>query len=451
MEKSLYGLPKPAPNTGIINVKDFGAKGDGVNNDTNALNSLIQRLPAGSTLYFPSGRYRLAAQVTVDKLMHFTGQYPLILPVGNHNGFRVTTGGTGSKFSFMRFQGEGKNTGSLTNQTAIFYQGAGYGSVVGCYFTAFPGAGVAFSSTETSAQLGGTISACSFVDNNFGISSLARGEYWVIDGCDVNANNTGLQMIGGNLLINCCNFNYCINGLVNDTGTNNAHGVINACQFNHCTTLGLSIKNTALGQTIANCHVFESPINIDTTTGVSFENCTLNAGNYTLTAALNTIFRNCVFGTNYGGTYTATTSEVAFLNCFNLDGTIAYDPKTFSKTSAKQNGLGTVTTTNATQTTAGIIDIPLNSAGRYTIEVIARNTANNDTWAATKVAVIQVDGTGTGAIVGAVADLFTPISDAGMATCAATADVNADTMRVRVTGIAATTIKWDYRITPFAT
>src|SRR4249919_1616795 len=42
-----------------INVKDpiYGAAGDGVTNDTTAINNAIAALPTGGTLYFPPGRY----------------------------------------------------------------------------------------------------------------------------------------------------------------------------------------------------------------------------------------------------------------------------------------------------------------------------------------------------------------------------------------------------------
>lgn len=449
MEKGLLSFPRPLTNTGIVNVKDYGVKGDGVTNDATALNALISRSSAGTTLYFPQGTYRLTGVVTVSKQLHFTGQYPLIKPVGNQQAFQVTSTGTNSKFSFMRFQGEGKNTASRANQYGIYFNAAGGGQTVACEFTDFPGGGFAFGNTHQSANLGGTITACSFRNNKIAVDSLARGEYYQLIGCDINSNDTGFNQIGGNNEVVGCNFNYCGVGAKIDSGTNNAHGVFAACNFNHCTTYGIDFRNFTIGQKVSNCHVYESPININTTTGLSFENCTLDAGAYTITSGLNTIFRNCQFANTYGGTYTATTSEVAFIGCFNVDGRVAYDPKTFSNTYAKAYGAGTVTTTNATTTTAGTIDLVLNSGGKYRIELVARNTSNNDTWVAEKIAAVQVDGTGTGAIIGATTpDLFTPISDAGMVTCAATADISGDTLRVRVTGIAATTIKWDYRITP---
>lgn len=46
--------------TAAINVRDFGAKGDGVNDDTTAIQTAINCLPQGGRLYFPEGTYLTA-------------------------------------------------------------------------------------------------------------------------------------------------------------------------------------------------------------------------------------------------------------------------------------------------------------------------------------------------------------------------------------------------------
>ncbi len=50
------------PPPGSYNVKDYGARGDGITNDTNAIQAAIDSLPsAGGTLYFPAGIYIVKA------------------------------------------------------------------------------------------------------------------------------------------------------------------------------------------------------------------------------------------------------------------------------------------------------------------------------------------------------------------------------------------------------
>lgn len=45
----------------VVNIKDFGAVGDGVTNDTAAINSAIATLTDYKTLFFPSGKYKVTA------------------------------------------------------------------------------------------------------------------------------------------------------------------------------------------------------------------------------------------------------------------------------------------------------------------------------------------------------------------------------------------------------
>lgn len=45
-----------------INVKDFGAKGDGVTDDTEAIRNAINQIDENDVLFFPKGTYLLTPQ-----------------------------------------------------------------------------------------------------------------------------------------------------------------------------------------------------------------------------------------------------------------------------------------------------------------------------------------------------------------------------------------------------
>jgi parallel beta-helix repeat protein len=62
------GIPGGIPNYSVsINVKDapFGAKGDGVNDDSDGIANAIAAAPRGSAVYFPAGVYRVTKSITI--------------------------------------------------------------------------------------------------------------------------------------------------------------------------------------------------------------------------------------------------------------------------------------------------------------------------------------------------------------------------------------------------
>lgn len=54
-------------NEGMVSVKDYGAKGDGVSDDTQAVKKAIEFTPEGGIIYFPPGRYRLKETIELRR------------------------------------------------------------------------------------------------------------------------------------------------------------------------------------------------------------------------------------------------------------------------------------------------------------------------------------------------------------------------------------------------
>lgn len=83
-----------------VSVQDFGAVGDGVANDTAAIQNAINAFSsAGGTLYFPAGRYRVTDTLTVlDKCVSFQG-------AGSGQSNSITSG------SYIEFDGLGTKNG----------------------------------------------------------------------------------------------------------------------------------------------------------------------------------------------------------------------------------------------------------------------------------------------------------------------------------------------------
>ena len=76
----------------VVNVKDFGATGDGTTNDTVAIQAAIDSLAAtGGTVFFPTGTYRIARNIGTNDRWG--------VKVTNSN---ISLVGTGSGTAFRR-------------------------------------------------------------------------------------------------------------------------------------------------------------------------------------------------------------------------------------------------------------------------------------------------------------------------------------------------------------
>ena len=62
----------------IVSVKEYGAVGDGLNDDTTAIQNTINALNAGDTLLMPNGTYRTTSTITVDKEITIDGNQATI-------------------------------------------------------------------------------------------------------------------------------------------------------------------------------------------------------------------------------------------------------------------------------------------------------------------------------------------------------------------------------------
>ena len=60
---------------GWINVKDFGAKGDNITDDTQAIQNSINQANDGSVIYIPNGNYKLTDTIHVNKPITIFGEH----------------------------------------------------------------------------------------------------------------------------------------------------------------------------------------------------------------------------------------------------------------------------------------------------------------------------------------------------------------------------------------
>lgn len=98
----------------FINVLDYGAKGDGTTDDTNAINSAIAAASAGKLVYFPAGTYLISSEIIVNNSkLTFLGDGGAILKRGGNIDF-LTINGNDVTIDNLKFDG---NKATYTTNT----------------------------------------------------------------------------------------------------------------------------------------------------------------------------------------------------------------------------------------------------------------------------------------------------------------------------------------------
>lgn len=83
-----------------VSVKDFGAVGDGVTDDTAAIQAAIDSLPNGGTVQLPSGSYKVSSQIQIQKPISLIGSLGNTFLLSNMTTGAVLSLNTSSAWSF---------------------------------------------------------------------------------------------------------------------------------------------------------------------------------------------------------------------------------------------------------------------------------------------------------------------------------------------------------------
>ncbi len=103
------------PNINIYNVKDYGAAGDGVTDDTDAINDLIDNIADGSTIYFPAGTYLVREVSAVTPSGNMSQLYAANLGIKIFDKTGIELYGDGNATIFKGIDPVGSCTGNIIN------------------------------------------------------------------------------------------------------------------------------------------------------------------------------------------------------------------------------------------------------------------------------------------------------------------------------------------------
>jgi parallel beta-helix repeat protein len=149
--------------TGNFNVKEYGAVGNGIHDDSNAIDSCSIAAGKNATIYFPAGTYLTKYIYSNHTGQKFIGSNAIIKLTGMHYGFIIRHDGvTVSGFSIL-------GTGAVINSflgTQIILQGASHCIITHNKLSKLSSTGIYLSEGMNSTR--GVNSACSYniIDHN---------------------------------------------------------------------------------------------------------------------------------------------------------------------------------------------------------------------------------------------------------------------------------------------
>lgn len=139
-------------------------------------------------------------------------------------------------------------------------------------------------------------------------------------------------------------------------------------------------------------------------------------------------------------------TDITLTNCIgwralNSSGTATWDAYGITETGGRDK-IFTATTTNATTATGFTLAVPTNSVGSYDIDVLVKDTTTNKSGVFKKYGLARND-TGTATIISQ-EDVITTAYDSELTGIAIIFDATGGSIRIRITGLASTTLSWKF-------
>lgn len=192
-------------------VRDAGARGDGIADDTEAIQGLLTAAQDGATVYLPPGTYRITRTLTLVGPRHGFllvghGRATTLVWDGEPGRPMLMDDGVAySRFVGLQFDGRGKaSIGFYHNSTRRFetevrHQHLGFRDLTEAGVLAEPGD--AFALAETLFE------NCLFENCRRGVSFVQFNDYdYTFDGCEFRACGTGVECVHGNFYVRNCRF-----------------------------------------------------------------------------------------------------------------------------------------------------------------------------------------------------------------------------------------------------
>jgi hypothetical protein len=198
---------------GVTNVKDYGAKGDGVTNDTATINLAIAGLAAGGILYFPPGRYMTNGGHVIDKPCTIIGagrhqtynSSSQLYLINGSNADMMTIAKDHTTVRDMTLYGNSANqTGTSNGLVLSLTVATNYFVFDNVWVDSFKGDGFVFQGPSTT--LSGIVSKCeSRLNTNYGMKFNGSASDIIVSDCYVDQNvQSGIYISASDISLSNC-------------------------------------------------------------------------------------------------------------------------------------------------------------------------------------------------------------------------------------------------------
>lgn len=296
---------------GEVNVKWYGATGDGITDDTAAIQAAIN---GDTDIFFPKGNYRITSTLTLNQRSHLRGTTGSVLFTEER--ITMIAMATYSILEALELRG----TKDIADQIGVLVDGGSSLSdvvktkVIDCNFREF--GAMAYKITNNQS-VGHIITSCSFSNNVKGVVIDTRGYGLALSGSQFDSCNTAVQISGRGFVITNLVISNSTTGfafLVGDTG--NSFGSITNCTVSGATN-SLVCDSCGLTEVLISGCAFSDSIVISATSGFYFEACNLANTSIQFNSADNNYFNRCIItGTNIVNDSSGSSTVNFWTNCY---------------------------------------------------------------------------------------------------------------------------------------
>ncbi len=346
-------------NADCISVKDFGAVGDGVTDDSEAINNALLQ---GKCITLPTGTYLVNSTILMQSDSHLVSHGAVlqaaradmtIIAAWDKDNWsvtgRLTLKGTGKAQGWA--QGFKIANGSMflvEDVLAIDIAGWGFLQEGGTYKEPRGDKGVFSNCMAKNCWIGRE-------DRPNTVSSNLVNEYctWIgfhATGCQIgNVTSAGNNsFIGGKLVDN-------FDGLWLSGGNNSTHGTMTGVQINHNSNYNINIDRTTAGFLFSGCTIFgDSPtvgvIRIVNSRGIQIVGCLMESSVYCDGAESNVLIQGCYNNGNFPLNFAGFNAENIYkVNNMTLGGPAAWNDQGFDYVNVFKNAVVNLTANTQTK------------------------------------------------------------------------------------------------------